>query len=65
MLAFLTQRLLQIIPTLILVSMLIFGLQQLLPGDPALIMAGEVVVNGQKALKPGHSVDAASKIAAR
>ncbi len=41
MLSFLIQRLLQIIPTLILVSMLIFGLQQLLPGDPALIMAGE------------------------
>jgi peptide/nickel transport system permease protein len=41
LLSFLTQRLLQIIPTLILVSMLIFGLQQLLPGDPALIMAGE------------------------
>jgi len=41
MLAFLTQRLLQIIPTVIIVSMLIFGLQQLLPGDPALIMAGE------------------------
>ena len=41
MLSFLTQRLLQIVPTLILVSMLIFGLQQLLPGDPALIMAGE------------------------
>ena len=41
MLSFLTTRLLQIIPTLILVSMLIFGLQQLLPGDPALIMAGE------------------------
>jgi len=40
-LAFLSQRLLQIIPTVILVSMLIFGLQQLLPGDPALIMAGE------------------------
>jgi peptide/nickel transport system permease protein len=40
-LAFLIQRLLQIIPTVILVSMLIFGLQQLLPGDPALIMAGE------------------------
>jgi peptide/nickel transport system permease protein len=39
--SFLTQRLLQIIPTLIVVSMLIFGLQQLLPGDPALIMAGE------------------------
>jgi peptide/nickel transport system permease protein len=41
LLSFLTQRLLQIIPTLILVSMLIFGLQQLLPGDPALVMAGE------------------------
>jgi len=41
MLVFLTRRLLQIIPTLILVSILIFGLQQLLPGDPALIMAGE------------------------
>jgi len=41
MLAFLTQRLLQIIPTVVIVSMLIFGLQQLLPGDPALIMAGE------------------------
>jgi peptide/nickel transport system permease protein len=40
-LSFLVTRLLQIIPTLILVSMLIFGLQQLLPGDPALIMAGE------------------------
>ena len=39
MLAFLTQRLLQVIPTLILVSMLIFGLQQLLPGDPALILS--------------------------
>lgn len=41
MLVFLARRLLQIVPTLILVSMLIFGLQQLLPGDPALIMAGE------------------------
>jgi peptide/nickel transport system permease protein len=34
-------RLLQIIPTLFFVSVLIFGLQQLLPGDPALAMAGE------------------------
>ena len=41
MLAFLTQRVLQLIPTLFFVSVLIFGLQQLLPGDPALIMAGE------------------------
>jgi peptide/nickel transport system permease protein len=40
-LSFLPRRLLQLIPTLFLVSMLIFGLQQLLPGDPALVMAGE------------------------
>ncbi|MGE0419974.1 MAG: ABC transporter permease [Acetobacteraceae bacterium] len=34
-------RIAQIIPTLILVSVLVFGLQQLMPGDPAEIMAGE------------------------
>src|SRR6266498_2081546 len=38
---FLLRRLAQIVPTLIFVSMLIFGLQQLLPGDPALVLAGE------------------------
>ena len=38
---FLLKRLASIVPTLIFVSMLIFGLQQLLPGDPALILAGE------------------------
>src|SRR5690349_24598979 len=38
---FLLKRIAQLIPTLILVSMLIFGLQQLLPGDPAKILAGE------------------------
>ena len=32
---------LQLIPTLFFVSVLIFSLQHLLPGDPALIMAGE------------------------
>ena len=41
MLSFLGQRVLQLIPTLFFVSVLIFSLQQLLPGDPALIMAGE------------------------
>ena len=34
-------RLLQVIPTLLLVSILVFGLQQLMPGDPASVMAGE------------------------
>ena len=41
MLLFLGKRLLQLIPTLFFVSVIIFGLQQLLPGDPALAMAGE------------------------
>jgi peptide/nickel transport system permease protein len=41
MLQFLIKRLATIVPTLIFVSMLIFGLQQLLPGDPAKILAGE------------------------
>jgi peptide/nickel transport system permease protein len=40
-LTFLGKRLLQVIPTLFFVSVIIFSLQQLLPGDPALIMAGE------------------------
>ncbi len=41
MLLLIARRLLQLIPTVIIVSMMIFGLQQLLPGDPATIMAGE------------------------
>jgi peptide/nickel transport system permease protein len=41
MLNYLLQRLATIVPTLFFVSILIFGLQQLLPGDPALILAGE------------------------
>lgn len=41
MLNFLARRLAQIVPTLFFVSVLIFSLQQLLPGDPALVMAGE------------------------
>ncbi|HEX6529742.1 MAG TPA: ABC transporter permease [Burkholderiales bacterium] len=38
---YLLRRLAQIIPTLFFVSVLIFGLQQLLPGDPATALAGE------------------------
>ena len=41
MLTLIGKRLLQLIPTLFVVSVIIFSLQQLLPGDPALIMAGE------------------------
>jgi len=38
---FLVRRLATLVPTLVFVSMLIFGLQQLLPGDPAKMLAGE------------------------
>jgi peptide/nickel transport system permease protein len=41
MLSFLGRRLAQLVPTLLFVSILIFSLQHLLPGDPALAMAGE------------------------
>lgn len=34
-------RFAQVIPTLLLVSILVFCLQQLMPGDPALVLAGE------------------------
>jgi peptide/nickel transport system permease protein len=37
----LLRRVGQVIPTLVILSILIFGLQQLMPGDPALILAGE------------------------
>ena len=41
MFSLIAKRLLQLIPTLFFVSVIIFSLQQLLPGDPALVMAGE------------------------
>lgn len=41
MTTFLLRRIALIVPTLFFVSVLIFGLQQLLPGDPALALAGE------------------------
>lgn len=39
--AWLLRRVALIVPTLLLVSLLIFAMQQLLPGDPALALAGE------------------------
>jgi peptide/nickel transport system permease protein len=41
MTAFIVRRVATILPTLVAVSILIFGLQQLLPGDPAMVLAGE------------------------
>jgi peptide/nickel transport system permease protein len=39
--AWLLKRFGQIVPTLVILSFIIFGLQQLMPGDPAVILAGE------------------------
>lgn len=41
MLSFILRRLLVAIPTIILISIFVFALQKLLPGDPVLAMAGE------------------------
>jgi peptide/nickel transport system permease protein len=41
MLTLLARRLAQLLPTIFFVSVIIFLLQQLLPGDPATVMAGE------------------------
>ena len=38
---YLAQRIASILPTLFFVTVLIFGLQQLMPGDPAVVLAGE------------------------
>jgi peptide/nickel transport system permease protein len=38
---YIARRLVALVPTLLFVSVLIFSLQQLLPGDPALALAGE------------------------
>ncbi|CTQ58834.1 ABC transporter permease [Roseibium album] len=41
MLSFIARRLAIAIPTIVLVSVFVFFLQKLLPGDPALVLAGE------------------------
>ncbi len=41
MLPFILKRFLSAIPTLIIVTVMVFSIQRLLPGDPALILAGE------------------------
>jgi len=41
MLKFILHRIYIAIPTLFLISLFIFGLQKLMPGDPALLLAGE------------------------
>jgi peptide/nickel transport system permease protein len=38
---YIAKRLLVAIPTLLIISIFVFSLQKLLPGDPVLVMAGE------------------------
>ena len=40
MIKFIAQRLLQVIPVILLASMLVFGLVRVLPGDPAYAILG-------------------------
>lgn len=37
----LLRRLAQLVPTIFILSLIVFSLQHLLPGDPALVLAGE------------------------
>lgn len=41
MFLFLMRRILIAVPTIILISIFVFALQKLLPGDPLLVLAGE------------------------
>lgn len=41
MFGFIARRLIIAIPTIFLISVFVFGMQKLLPGDPVLVMAGE------------------------
>ena len=63
MLELICKRLLLAIPTLLLVSMMVFGLQKLLPGDPLIAMAGEerdpVVIAQLRALSDRDLADLA------
>jgi peptide/nickel transport system permease protein len=40
MLTYVIRRLLVSVPTIVFISIVVFGLQLLLPGDPALALAG-------------------------
>ena len=76
MLNFLARRIAQLIPTLFFVSILIFSLQHLLPGDPALVMAGEErgtesialrggCVRASRTMRPGQWPHPSRRIAPR
>ena len=41
MLGYVVRRLAQLVPVVLLASIVVFGLMRLIPGDPALVIAGE------------------------
>jgi peptide/nickel transport system permease protein len=53
---YLLSRLAQIVPTLFLVSVIVFGLQELMPGDPALVIAGESAGDPQVVAQIRHEL---------
>ena len=53
---YLASRLAQIVPTLFLVSVIVFGLQELMPGDPALLIAGDSAGDPQVVAQIRHEL---------
>jgi peptide/nickel transport system permease protein len=47
MLSFILRRVLAVIPVLLIVAMLVFGLLRMVPGDPAAVIAGDAATNEQ------------------
>jgi peptide/nickel transport system permease protein len=53
---YLASRLAQIVPTLFLVSIIVFGLQELMPGDPAVLIAGDSAGDPQVVAQIRHEL---------
>ncbi|HVH76321.1 MAG TPA: ABC transporter permease [Stellaceae bacterium] len=53
---YLASRLVQIVPTLFLVSVIVFGLQELMPGDPAVLIAGDSAGDPQVVAQIRHEL---------
>jgi peptide/nickel transport system permease protein len=58
MLSFLARRLLSTLPVLLIVSLLVFGMLRLTPGDPAAVLAGDAATSEQIAqIRTGLGLD--------
>jgi peptide/nickel transport system permease protein len=56
MLSYISQRLLQVIPVLIGISVLTFAMLHLVPGDPVLIFAGDKPITAERAAEIRHQL---------